>query len=337
MTLKAQRLAGAAAVVLSVLWASPLPAADDLAARLKKTGFKIVHETFREGNWELYMTPLDGSAPVNLTRTPQVNELYPKISPDATKIAFLVDEGEGESTVRSLYYMNFDGTARTLVARNARWPCWSPDGKQLAYVKQEGERFSYKDPYTKGLVTYDLASGRRAEHPNPAAEHLYNICWSLDRKWFLATVSGAFGFAHTNLAVEAGGPRVVDLGLRGCRPDISADGRKVAWGCSDWTMRTGELDFSGPAPKVAGARDVVTSVKPFNIYHMDWSPDGRYVAFSRGPVKKKSLAPHAAIVGIRAEGWNICVADPSATDSWVQVTTDGLSNKEPDWVPVPKH
>jgi len=139
------------------------------------------------------------------------------------------------------------------------------------------------------------------------------------------------------LAVEAGGSRVVDLGLRGCRPDISADGRKVAWGCSDWTMRVGELDFSGPAPKVAGARDVVTSVKPFNIYHMDWSPDGRYVAFSRGPVKKKSLAPHPAIVGIRAEGWNICVADPSATDSWVQVTTDGLSNKEPDWVPVPKH
>lgn len=45
------------------------------------------------------------------------------------------------------------------------------------------------------------------------------------------------GFGHTNLAVEAEGLRVVDLKLPGCRPDLSPDGKHVAWGASDWTMR----------------------------------------------------------------------------------------------------
>jgi hypothetical protein len=32
--------------------------------------------------------------------------------------------------------------------------------------------------------------------------------------------------------------------------------------------------------------------------------------------------------------WNICVSD--LMGKWVQVTTDGNHNKEPDWVPIPK-
>ncbi len=34
-----------------------------------------------------------------------------------------------------------------------------------------------------------------------------------------------------------------------------------------------------------------------------------------------------------AEGWNICVADLNG--NWVQITSDGNHNKEPDWVPIP--
>jgi Tol biopolymer transport system component len=307
--------------------------AGDLAEELKRSGYKIVYETYQEGNWELFMIGMDGKPPVNLTRTPHIHEMYPKVSPDGAKIAFLVDEGTGDATVRSLYYMNFDGTGRTLVAHNARWPCWSPDGKALAFVKQAGEKFAYNDPYTTGLCVYDLASKSVREHVNREVEHLYNICWSLDKKWFLATISGAMGYRHTNLAVEAEGRQVVDLKMPGCRPDISPDGKHVAWGASDWVMRVGDLDFSGPQPKVINTRDVVTSSRPHMIYHMDWSPDGRYVAFSRGEAKKR-LGPHPAIVGARAEGWNICVADVQQKDRWVAITTDGHSNKEPDWLPV---
>ncbi|NOX54311.1 MAG: hypothetical protein GXP27_07685 [Planctomycetes bacterium] len=320
-------------IAVTAGWSSASADDPSLAAELKKVPYKIVFETYRDGNWELFCCNADGSNPVNLTRTPDVNELYPHVSPDGSKIVFSVDRGRGASRTRSVYYMNFDGTGRTLVAKKARQACWGADSYHIAYLRQEFNRFSLKDFATKGIVVYDLKTGQHREHPNPAIEHLYNLCWSPDGKWFLATVHVGMGYKHAILAIEANGRRVVNLKLPGCRPDISPDGTKVAWGRSDWHLSVADLDFSGPEPKAVGVRDVVTSKKPIKVYHVDWSPDGRYLAFSRGPVHKH-LGVVDEIVGVRADGWNICVADVSQKNRYIAITSDGQSNKEPDWVPV---
>ncbi len=64
--------------------------------KLEEIGFKIVFETYRntngKDNWELYLMNADGSDPVNLTRTPDLDEMYSHASPDGTKICFVVDE-----------------------------------------------------------------------------------------------------------------------------------------------------------------------------------------------------------------------------------------------------
>src|SRR4030043_149367 len=91
---------------------------------LKNIPFKIVYETFRETdgkeNWELYIMNADGSNPVNLTQTPDLDEMYPHASGDGAKLCFVVDEGtDRRDKVRSVYYMNMDGTQRVLVARHA--------------------------------------------------------------------------------------------------------------------------------------------------------------------------------------------------------------------------
>ena len=106
----------------------PAEGSSDLLAELKTYRHKIVYETNRDGNWELYLCNADGSNPVNLTSTQDVDELYPKPSPDGTKICFVADEGKGDAKVRNIYYMNSDGTGRIKVADNGREPCWSPDG-----------------------------------------------------------------------------------------------------------------------------------------------------------------------------------------------------------------
>src|SRR6516225_3747079 len=82
----------------------------DLLAELKTYPHKIVYESNRNGNFELYLCNADGSNPVNLTNTPDVDEVYPKPSPDGTRICFCADEGKGPSRVRNVYYMNRDGT-----------------------------------------------------------------------------------------------------------------------------------------------------------------------------------------------------------------------------------
>ena len=45
------------------------------------------------------------------------------------------------------------------------------------------------------------------------------------------------------------------------------------------------------------------------------------------------LAPE--MVGLKAAGWNICVGDAEEPDVWVEVTSDGNCNKEPDWMILP--
>src|SRR5262245_26949530 len=79
----------------------PAAASPDLLSELKHYAHKIIYETNRDGNWELYVCNADGSNPVNLTRTPDVDELYPKPSPDGTKICFVADEGPKDARIRN--------------------------------------------------------------------------------------------------------------------------------------------------------------------------------------------------------------------------------------------
>jgi len=125
--------------------------------------YKIIYETYRETdgkkNWELFLMNADGSNSINLTQTPDIDELYPHASPDGTKICFVGDEGTNRrDKVRSVYYMNIDGTNRVKIAENTRQPCWSPDGKTIAYAQCEYERYSTRDYSSQGLFFYNIES-----------------------------------------------------------------------------------------------------------------------------------------------------------------------------------
>jgi Tol biopolymer transport system component len=296
--------------------------------------YKIVYETFREtrnkANWELYLIDADGSNQINLTKTPDLDELYPHASPDGTKICFVVDEGTNRrNKVRSVYYMNIDGTGRVEVARNARQPCWSPDGKSIAYLKGEYERYNKSEYATSGLVIYDLQTGQYRPHPNRNLRHLYAICWSPDGNWFLGVVKGNTIHSDAVLAFEANGTRVFDLArwsVKGCRPDFSADGKKITWGETDWDLYIGDFELNQGEPRVGNIRKIVQCRPAAKVYHVDFSPDGRYIAFTHGSFRGSQQ------VGSKANGWNICITDLSG--KWVKVTTDGKHNKEPDWVPI---
>jgi len=300
---------------------------------LKAIPFKITYETYRETdgkeNWELYLMNADGSNATNLTQTADVDEMYPHVSPDGTKVCFVVDEGVARKKVRNVYYMNIDGTGREKVADNARQPCWSPDGKTIAYVKGEYERYTIRAYGTKGLFFYNLATGKHEQHPNGDLHHIYNICWSPEGKWFVASVSGGMGFDLSIIAFETHGTAVFDLakyGIKGCRPDLSSDGRTIGWAeISEVDVYIADIDLTLSLPRVVDLHGVVKCEKGYFVNHTDFSPDGRYVAFGYGPKANYS-------VGNKTPGWNICVSDLSG--KWVQVTTDGKHNKEPDWVPI---
>jgi Tol biopolymer transport system component len=293
-----------------------------------------VYETYRQTagklNRELIMVNADGSKAVNLTNTPDVDEMYPHVSPDGTKICFIVDEDVGTEKLRNVYYMNVDGMRRVKVAENAKDPCWSFDSKSIAYLKGEFRRYTQREYATSELIYYDIETGLHRPHPNSDLHHLYAICWSPNGKWILAAVQGGMGYSDTIIGFEAFGKRVFDLakwGVKGCRPDLSTDGKTVVWGETDWNLRIGKIDLMGSEPKITDIREIVRCSHDLKVYHVDISPDGKHIAFSYGPFEGGQQ------VGGMAEGWDICVGDLEGR--WVKITTDGNHNKEPDWVPLP--
>ena len=305
---------------------TPLPASE---LNLQAIPHRIVYESLRntngESNWEILIIEADGSNMVNLTNTPNVDEHYPHASPDGTKILFVAIEGEGRrNRSRNVYYMNVDGTGKTKVAENGYQPTWSGDGRSVAYLKGEYERFSSSMTSNKGLAIYDLATRTTREHPEDRLEMLYNLTWSPDGAWFVATSRAG---RRGNVLVDAAAAGVRSLSISGCRPDISPDGTRIAWGRTDQELRIGSFNPSSGENNVVNQETVVAVNRDDKVYHVDWSPDSRFLAFSYGPSRGGQA------VGQNASGWNISVLD-IATGKWVQITTDGNHNKEPDWVAV---
>lgn len=318
-----------------------------LRERLKAEPLRIAWEGYANGNSEIFLMNADGSNAVNLTRTPDVNEHYPQISPDGTKICFNVDAGQDRDAVRSLWVMDINGKNRVKIADRAREPFWSPDGKVIGYLPQEYPKFDVIDYYTKGMVFYHVDTGKSEAHPNSdKLKHLYHPRFAPNGKWIVSTVHAGMGFSHAILLIEAHGDKIIDLGIPGCRPSISPDGKHIAWGSTDYEMNTAPLDTDSAEPSV-GKWELHIKDKQNKIYHIAWSPDGKYVAFSRGPNGEGDLTKpgtfHAAceIIGVYAADWNIYAASAehpgtinlqkATAADFVQLTTNGFSNKEPAW------
>ncbi|MFC1660586.1 TolB family protein, partial [Gemmatimonadota bacterium] len=261
---------------------APLPRSE---LNLSEVPHRIVYESLQEtagdSNWEILLINADGSGRVNLTNTPDVDEHYPHASPDGGKILFVAIEGEGRrDRSRNVYYMNVDGTGKTKVAENAYQPTWSGDGRSIAYLKGEYQRYSSSMTSNEGLAIYDLATQTSRDHPEDGLRMLYNLTWSPDGNWFVATSRGG---RRGNVLFDASTAGVRSLSIRGCRPDISPDGSRIAWGRTDQELRVGTFTPTSGGDNVVNQEPVVAVNRADKVYHVDWSPDGRYLAFSYGP------------------------------------------------------
>src|ERR1041385_7865870 len=337
-----------AAVVCAFALNAP---AETMRDQLKKQRAKIAYETYVENNWEIFVMNADGSNPVNITKTAKEHEHYPQVSPDGTKIAYTVDTGEGRDTVRTLWVMDTDGKNRKKLIDHAREPFWAPDSQTIGFLPQEYPKFNVIDYYTKGMSFYDLRTGKIEEHPNSTnLFHLYNPSFAPNGKWIVSTVHAGMGYSHAILAIERHGTNIVNLGIPGCRPCVSPDGKQIAWGPGDHEVVAAPIDLESDSPKVGEWRLRIQD-KTNETYHVDWSPDSHYLSLSRGhaskgdPTKAGTFMAACEIVGVFAPGWDICAVPAeregvidlnhaSAAD-FSMLTTNGFSNKESAWFRPP--
>jgi len=117
---------------------------------------RVVFESYRDGNWEIYAVNPDGSGLTRLTAN-GAQDVTPVWSPDGTRIAFVSDrDGNPE-----LYVMHADGSAQTRLTLDPAadlLPTWSPDGSRIAWVRvheTEGVLWVMPAPVMQAQVNAD--------------------------------------------------------------------------------------------------------------------------------------------------------------------------------------
>ncbi len=143
-------------------------------------GKQIALTSDRDGNPEVYVMDANGINLRNLTRHP-ANDGGPSWSPDGRQIAFSSNRTEfGEFGARfKIYVMDADGENVRQLTAEPGWatdfsPCWSPDGKQIAFTSdRDGERMEIY------VMNADGNNQTRLTH-HPAQD--LDPCWSSDGK-----------------------------------------------------------------------------------------------------------------------------------------------------------
>ena len=116
---------------------------DDVHPRFSPHGRKILFESKRDGDWEIYvMDSRTGENVVQLTDNEKVDK-NAEWSPDGKKILF-ESKRDGNSEI---YVMNADGTEQLNLTNNPASdsiPKWSPDGRKILFEsKRDGNREIY--------------------------------------------------------------------------------------------------------------------------------------------------------------------------------------------------
>jgi TolB protein len=182
----------------------------------------VAWRSIRNGNEEVRVANVDGSAMRNLTRHPALDHA-PAWSPNGRRIAFASTRGNTLG-IPHVWVMNADGTNAHVLTRafTGKYPAWSPDGKRIVFAPTGASART-------GSTSSSLApTGRtRTGSPGTTSEEM-GASWSPDGKW-IAFYAGSGG-SHDLYLIRPDGSgwrRLTHGG--GEMPSWSPDGRSIAY------------------------------------------------------------------------------------------------------------
>ena len=231
----------------------------------RKKAERILFESDRLGDWEIYAMNSDGFGIVQLTHN-SANDRKAAWSPDGRRIAFDSDrDGDWE-----IYAMNSDGSGVIQLTHNSandKKAAWSPDGRRIAFHSDRDGDLEIYAMNSDGSGVIQLTDN---------SSHDRNAAWSPDGRR-IAFYSLRDGVNWEIYAMNSDGSGVIQLTDNPASdgfPDWSPDGSRIVFHSDrdggDYEIYTMNPDGSVVVQLTHNSADDDIPA---------WSPDGRRIAF----------------------------------------------------------
>jgi len=265
-------------------------------------------------NRQAAVAPATPFSPVPFSGLPG-RERYAAFSPDGNQLAFSWDGGAGVNTD---IYVKLIGTGAPLRLTSAAseevLPTWSPDGRNIAFLRMGKEKHE--------LLIVPALGG--AERRLGTVENMESrISWSPDGKWLVAcdTPDGSSDTPIMLISVESGEKHPLTRPTSpfdDSQPAFSPDGQQVVFVRTS-TRTADELYLVS----VRGGDEQQLTTGSHRIYGVDWTADGRAVIYSSTRAGKPTLwrlpvtgGEPTAVPGV---GWDVI---------WPAVSRPAVSSKD---------
>jgi Tol biopolymer transport system component len=236
---------------------------------------------FRWGRGHIVAVPSQGGnlSPIHSSKDTQLIEVLPgggnDMSPDGKKIVFSAYK-EGVRPVEvNIWTVPAEGGKPTQITKSPdqdRFPCWSPDGKSIAFTRPTEKS---KDEYVTNIYIVPAEGGEVRQLTTEADRVNYaSIKWAPDGDQI------AYFSVDKTINVkplQGGEPRVVVKleNVHGhCELSWSPDGKELAYTSEGRIM---VVSLGGGEP-----REIKTGILNEEVqnFHIDWSPDGKKFVFT---------------------------------------------------------
>lgn len=231
---------------------------------------KLVFQSFRNGNWEIYRANSDGSNQVRVTNDPDI-DYAPRLDPGSSRIAFSSNRGDGDYDI---YVVNWNGTGLAALTDNGGddvSPSWSPNGNKLAFE-------SYRDG--QGEVYVMTASGSTSVRLTYDNAYDGTPVWSPDGAKIAFTSRRTGSYQIWVMNADGSDQRALTHLPNAYDPAWSPDGSQIAFDAD--ADGDGFEELWVMAADGAGQRQIYNPPQINQVaWARSWSVDGRYIAFSR--------------------------------------------------------